>query len=152
MRTAIRRLAVLLLLCAAVPAQAVDEPANIVKYRQQVMKALGAHAGAVAAVVRGEVGFVDDVAAHARSIEAMAALIPRLFPKGTDNRAYDTRALPRIWRDWDDFTRSAKTVEKESAKLAEAAEAGDAEAVAASFIQLAKACGGCHKLFRAEKD
>ncbi len=49
MRTAIRRLAVLLLLCAAVPVQAVDEPENIVKYRQQVMKALGAHAGAVAA-------------------------------------------------------------------------------------------------------
>ena len=139
------------MLCCAVAAPALDEPEHVIKYRQQVMRALGAHAAAIAAVVKGEVSFVGDVEAHAESLAAMAKLIPDLFPSGTDDRTFDTRALPEIWQDWARFSASAEEVETESARLAEVAVSGDADAIAAQFVKVAKACGGCHKAFRAEK-
>ena len=142
-------IAVMLGLASA--AQAVDDAESVIKYRRQVMKALGAHAAAVAMVVKGEVAAAADVAAHARAIEAMAKLIPGLFPSGTDSRSLETRAKPEIWRDWKRFTVLAKEVERAGAELAEAAVTGDAAAVAARFVALAKACGGCHKPFRAKK-
>ena len=138
-------------LCCAATASALDEPENVIKYRQQVMQALGAHAAAIAAVVKGEVSFAGNVAAHAESLAAMAKLIPGLFPSGTDDRSFDTRALPKIWQDRARFTALAEETETESARLAEIAVSGDADAIAGQFVKVAKACGGCHKAFRAEK-
>lgn len=145
--------AAILLLGFTAPAAAVDEPENIIAYRQSVMKAMGGHAGAIAAVAKGQVSFVDDVAAHARGVNAMSQLITRLFPKGTDNLEYaDTRALPDIWQDWPRFETAAKDLQRESAKLVEVAErGGDVAAIGAQLQNVGKACGSCHKPFRAEK-
>lgn len=151
MRRLLLPAAIAVLLGFATVTHAVDEAESVVKYRQQVMKALGAHTAAVAMVVKGEVAAAADIAAHARAIEAMAKLIPGLFPVGTGSRSLETRAKPEIWRDWKRFTASAKEVEKAGAELAEAAATGNAAAVAARFVTLAKACGGCHKPFRAKK-
>jgi len=146
--------AAILLLGLSTPAAAVDEPENVIAYRQSVMKAINGHAGAIVAVVKGQVSFVDHVAAHARGINAMSKLIPGIFPKGTDNLEYsDTRALPDIWQDWPRFETAAKTLERESAKLVEVAEGGgDVAAIGAQLQKVGEACGSCHKPFRAEKN
>jgi cytochrome c556 len=146
--------AAILLLGFSAPAAAVDEPENVIAYRQSVMKAIGGHTGAIAAVAKGQVSYVDQVAAHARGINAMSKLITGLFPKGTDNFEYaDTRALPDIWQDWSRFEAAAKDLQSESAKLIEVAESGgDAAAIGAQLQNVGKACGSCHKPFRAEKD
>ena len=47
---------------------AADEPANVVKYRQNFMKANSAHLGMIAAVVKGEVGLTDEIASNAQAL------------------------------------------------------------------------------------
>jgi len=151
MKLATLAIAVGLLFGAASQAFAVDEPENMIKYRQSVMKAIGGHTGAIAGVVKGEVSFVDHVAAHARGINEMSKLITQLFPKGTDNVTMkDTRALPAIWEDKGKFEAAAQNLQTESAKLVEVAQGGDVAAIGAQLENVGKACGGCHKPFRAE--
>lgn len=134
------------------PASAVDEPENVIKYRQAVMSAINGHTGAIVGVVKGEVSFVDHVAAHARGINEMSKLIPTLFPEGSSQFEFaNTRALPEIWDDWTKFENAAKALQAESAKLVEVAEGGDIAAIGAQLQNLGKACGDCHKPFRAEK-
>jgi len=144
-----------LLLTAAIaplPAQAVDEPENIFKHRKAVMKALAGHAGAIAGVAKGEVSFVSDVSAHAHGINEMSKGIVKLFPEGTGlAQLPDTRALDKIWSDRAKFEAAAKNLEMQSAHLVEIAKGGDVPAIASQFQAVGKACGGCHKPFRAEK-
>ena len=136
----------------ATQALAVDEPANVIKYRRSVMKAMAGHAGAIVGVVKGEVSFVNQVGAQAEGIHAMSMLIPSLFPKGTsEDSGLDTKALPKIWDDWSGFQAAAKKLQDESAKLVEVAKSGDVMAIGAQFGNVGKACGGCHKPYRAEK-
>jgi len=142
-----------LLVGVAGVALAADEPENMIKYRQAVMTAIGGHTGAIAGVVKGEVSFVGHVEAHARGINDMSKLITQLFPEGTDNGTYkDTRALPDIWADKAKFEAAAQTLQDESAKLIEVAQGGDVGAIGAQLQNVGKACGGCHKPFRAEKN
>jgi len=140
-----------LILAYSTQARAVDEPENVIKYRRAVMLSMGAHTGAIVHVAKREVSFVGQVAAHARSINAMSKLITSLFPKGTGNdSAYKTRALPKIWNDWAHFAAAAKKLEAESAKLVEVAAGGDVAAIGAQLGNMGKACGGCHKPYRAK--
>ncbi len=116
------------------------------------MKAIGGHTGAIVAVVKGEVGYVGHVASHARGIHEMSKLLSGLFPKGTGRDNYpETRALPELWNDLAKFEASAKDLQVQSAKLAEVAEGGDIAAIGAQLQNLGKACGSCHKPFRAKK-
>ena len=120
---------------------------NVIKYRQNVMRAIGGHTGSIAAVVKGEVDFTGHVAAHADSIAALSGAVLEMFPQGTDSGA-DTRAKPDIWQDWDGFTEAAEAFEAAAGNLAQAAAGGDQAAIAAAFGDLGKSCGGCHRPFR----
>ncbi len=134
------------------PAQAVNEPENVIKYRQSVMKAINGHTGAIVGVVKGEVSYVDHVAAHAQGISAMSKLLVGLFPEGTSQFEFpNTRALPEIWDDFSKFEAAAKAFEVESAKMVEVAASGDLGAIGGQVQNLGKACGGCHKPFRQKK-
>jgi cytochrome c556 len=152
MKHLISLLAVAVLLGMAAPAQAVDEPENVIKYRQSVMKSMAGHIGAIAGVVKGEVSFVGDVAAHAQSINAMSKLLPHVFPKGTSTMdSAKTRARPAIWDDFSKLEAAAKALEVASAKMVEVAASGDVAAIGAQLGNMGKACGGCHKPFRQKK-
>jgi cytochrome c556 len=132
---------------------AVDEPANLIKYRQATMKALSGHTGAIAAVVKEEVSFTDEVAMHARAINELSENLLRLFPEGSGEEAgQKTAALPAIWQRWHDFETIVRVLREESGKLAEAAEGGDMAAVRQQFAVLGKnGCGNCHETFRAKQ-
>jgi cytochrome c556 len=152
MRHLISILAAAVLLGLASQAQAVDEPENVIKYRQSVMKSMSGHMGAIVGVAKGEVGYVDHVAAHAQGINAMSKLLPELFPKGTSLLDSDkTRARPEIWDDFSKLVAAAKALEMESAKMIEVAASGDVGAIGGQLKNLGKACGGCHKPFRQKK-
>jgi cytochrome c556 len=136
----------------ASPAQAIDEPENVIKYRQSVMKAIGGHTGAIVSVVKGEVSYVDHVAVHAQGINAMSKLLVGLFPEGTSQFEFsNTRALPEIWDDFSKFEAAAKALEVASAKLVAVAASGDLGAIGGQLEDVGKACGGCHKPFRQKK-
>ena len=67
-------------------ASAADESENVIKYRQNVMRSIGGHTGAIAAVVKGEVSFGAHVAAHAEALAATSQQIVDMFPEGTLTR------------------------------------------------------------------
>ncbi len=151
-RTAIATVVASLIIGFSAQVLAVDEPENVIKYRQAVMKAIGGHTAAIVGVLTGEVSFMSHIAAHARSINEMSKFIPGIFPGGSGQDAYpNTRALPTIWNDWAKFEAAAKAVQAESAKLAEVAQGSDLRAIGAQVQNLAKACGSCHKSFRAKR-
>jgi cytochrome c556 len=136
---------------------AVDEPANLVKYRQNFMKGNSAHLGMIAALVKGEVSLTDELAPNAAALAEMgkmlSANLQQLFPEGTDKAAgLETAALPAIWEKWSDFEQVAMRFQEETAKLAEVAEAGDTAAIGQQVGVVGKeGCGACHETFR-EKD
>jgi cytochrome c556 len=141
----------------AAAAYAADEPDNIVKYRKAFMDANGAHITMIAAVVKGEVSFTDELAAHAQALAEQGKLLTAnlqvLFPEGTGKGdGPDTAALPAIWEKWSEFEQDAKAFEEESAKLAEVAAGGDMAAIGEQLGALGKqGCGGCHESFREKK-
>jgi cytochrome c556 len=84
----------------------------------------------------------------ARGMAQWGALMPSLFPAGSDKG--DTKALPEIWSNPAGFKKAADDFSAASLKLADAAKAGDADAVAAATKVVGDACGACHKAFRAK--
>ena len=156
----IRRTAAALVLAAtfgATATYAADEPENIVKYRKAFMDANGAHLTMIAAVVKGEVSFTDEMAAHAQALaeqgKLLTANLQTLFPEGTGKGSGpDTAALPVIWEKWSEFEEHAQTLEQESAKFAEVVAGGDMAAIGQQLGTLGKqGCGGCHENFREKK-
>ncbi len=122
------------------------------KYRQAVMKAIGGHTGAIAAVAKGQVDHGDHVVHHAVSLAEMGAITADLFPEGSGPDDYaDTGVLNDVWSKPDEFKAAVTAFRDQSAKLAEVAKGGDMKATMAEFQNLGKTCGGCHKPFRKKK-
>jgi cytochrome c556 len=133
---------------------AADEPANIIKYRQAYMKANSGHITMIAAVVKGEVSWTDELAGHAHALHEQSKHLLRLFPEGSGKGDTDVEsvALPVIWEQWSEFEEAANAFEAESGKLVEAVESGDQAAIARQLGALGKqGCGNCHETFREKK-
>ncbi len=136
---------------AGAVAYAAAEPAYVVSFRRAVMSAQSDHFKAIKAIVRGKVGFTGQLANHAKALDLTGKGLTDLFPAGTGPDEITTRAKPEIWQDWTKFESLAKKLQQETAKLVKIANGGDKKAVAAQFKAVGKACGGCHKSFRAKK-
>ncbi|NNG03898.1 MAG: cytochrome c [Inquilinus sp.] len=131
-------------------ASAADQPADQIKYRQAVMRSVGGHMGAIAAIMKGEISHTGHLSAHANAIAGMAVVAADVFPPSSASGA-ETRAKPEIWQDWDEFLGKAEAFRTASANLASVIDGGgDSAAVGAAFGDLGKSCGGCHRPFRAD--
>ncbi len=142
--------AVALTVMGASPGHAADEPENIIKYRQNVMKSMGGHIANIAAVAKGEVTYIENVSAHARALADMTKLVPSLFPEGTGTGK--TNALPEIWADRAKFDAASKANQQAAAEMVDAAATNDLATIQAALGKLGKSCGGCHKPFRKKKE
>ena len=134
---------------AADAAAATDDPANVIAYRQKVMSGIGSHIGAIVAVLRGEVSYAGHLAGHARAMHDASIMLADIFPPGSG--VGETRAKPEIWQNWTKFESGIKAFQTASAKLVEAAESGDMDAVGAALGGVGDSCGECHKPFRKPK-
>jgi cytochrome c556 len=147
-----------LVLVAAVAAPSLlsaQDPAAIVKQRQETMKQLGGHAKAINEFVESGNGSAEDVAQRAAAIQEIAGKIPGLFPEGTsmDDGVGKTGAKPVIWTDWAGFQAAAEKMGEEAGELQTAAASGDKAAIGTQFAALGKeGCGGCHQTFRQKLD
>jgi cytochrome c556 len=92
-------------------------------------------------------GDVKPLEVPAKAIGKWAAVIPTLFPKGTETGG-DTKALPEIWSDPAGFQKIALALVQASTKLATDAKAGETDLVAADTKALGEQCGACHKAYR----
>jgi len=151
-RFSIRGLAAAAIVCSGFAiAHAQDNPEEIIKYRQNVMKAQGAHITNIAAVAKGDVGYVGHVEAHARAISGLADMVVDLFPEGTET-GVDTRALPAIWEDRAGFDEAAQALQDAMPALIEAAATGERAAIGGALRDVGNACKGCHDDYREEEE
>ncbi len=118
----------------------------ILVYRQKVMQSHGASMGAIGEVMKNKLPFVNQIATHAKNIQATSAIVPEAFKKEITTGKTDSKA--EIWKEWDKFVGFSKALGEESAKLAEVAVGGDMEAIAAQVKKVGGACGDCHKPYR----
>jgi len=96
-----------------------------------------------------EKGDVKQLETPGKAIARWATMIPVMFPAGTD-KGGNTKALSEIWSDSAGFRKDADALHDAAVKLTDAAKAGDASAVAASAEAMGKACGACHRAYRAK--
>jgi cytochrome c556 len=130
-------------------AGAESQPEDVIKYRQNVMKAIGGHMSAAGAIVQGKVEYKANLSEHAKALAAMTKDIVGLFPKDSDFG--DTNALESVWKKRADFEKVAKDAGAKAAALAKAAAGNDPKAAGAAFKDLADACKACHKDYRKEQ-
>ena len=135
-----------ILLIAALLSVAADAPDAVVKYRQTVMKSLGAHMTAMSmVVVKKQIASRAQLAAHAEAVHAVSAGIVEMFPAPDKVRS---SGKPEIWTRFPEFKASAAKVERESALLSQLAQKKEWKAFDAQFESVAKACEECHDRFR----
>lgn len=130
-------------------AHAESDPEDIIKYRQNVMKANGAYAAAASAIIQGKVGYKKDLADHAKALAAINRDVAALFPKGSDFG--DTKALDGVWSKRTDFEKRAKDAQAKSAAFAKTVAAGDTKNYGPKLKELADSCKACHKDYRKEE-
>jgi cytochrome c556 len=139
-----RRVLLAVALCAA---PLITTANDAVEYRQNVLKAVGGHMTASAAIVRGQVPHRDQLIRHARSINEMAQIAPTLFPAGSDSGQTD--ALPAIWQQPERFQERLQAFQEAAARYHDVVANGeDQAAVGRAFVALGQACRNCHDNYR----
>lgn len=140
--------ALLLLLVPSFSLQANET--DIVKYRQSMMKAMGAYVGAISAIVKGNVPYKGQLASHAAALHTIGSSLPELFPAGTGPDKVRTEAKREVWSKQAEFRSKAAAMAQEAEKLEKLAGANDGAALAAQLDAVRKACASCHDAFRIE--
>jgi cytochrome c556 len=127
---------------------------EIVKYRKNIMKAIGSHISVIASNVKGKVVIESDIIPHAKALylSISSINIEKTFPSNTStNDNLKTRALPAVWEKPNEFTLAMNNSVKKADELLSAAETKDIKLIAKALGGLGKSCGACHKIFRKEK-
>lgn len=119
---------------------------NLIEIRQVGFALLSGDFAGIRAVATAK-GDVKTLENSAKAMSRYAAIIPSLFPPGTET-GNKTRALPEIWSKNDDFKKAAAGLGEASDLLVKASAAGDAAGVDAAIKAVGDACGACHRPFR----
>jgi len=122
--------------------------ADVIEDRKKGFKGHVENIKAVGAAVKA--GDASAAVAPATEMVAFSKTIVDLFPEGTADG--DTRALPKIWSDWEGFKKVSADHVVETEKLLAAAQSGDTGALGAQLKATGASCGACHKPYRAEKE
>lgn len=145
-RIAILMLASSVMLC---PVATIADDAYIM-YRQQIMQAVGGHAGAIGSIVKSKLPELDAVALHADAIATTADTVQAAFANELYEGATDSKV--EIWQNMEDFLALNEKMREESLALAEIARSGEHDAVRTSIRSFTKSCGACHRLYRKPKE
>jgi cytochrome c556 len=127
-----------------------QDKAELIKARQDFMKAQGADVKAISDYAKGQ----GDKAAAEKAIDDLIARNPKIvdqFPEGTSATDFPgkTHAKPELWTDWDKAKMIPAALLEQEKKLKEVIATGDAKAVADQLGATGKAgCGACHNAYR----
>ena len=127
-------------------AQDVD-PDNAIKYRKNIMAAVGGHTKALVAILKGEVPHTDALKAHADGLVAATepASVLAAFQQNTDGKGSEkTTSTAKIWEEWSRFEQAVNDLAAASKDIQTAA----ANGTLSNFDQLKpalKECGFCHR-------
>ena len=142
--------AVLGVVAVAGAAYAQAKPEDLLKYRQGVMRAVAFQNGPLNAFAKGEAPWSPAMAQKAVNMAALAVIAGDIFSPASQNIP-NSDAKPEIWSKADDFKKALTAFQTETAKLAELARGGNAEAIKAQIPAVGKTCGGCHDTFRVKR-
>ncbi|MBT07526.1 MAG: hypothetical protein CMM32_11545 [Rhodospirillaceae bacterium] len=127
--------------------QAADEAKDIIKFRQNVMKGVGAHINNIAAVAKGKITFQGNLISDAQGIVNGLATTGDLFPDGTDGGK--TNALSSIWEDRSGFEKALRESSERAGQLLEVIQgSNDIKEIGTALGALGKSCGKCHEPYR----
>jgi cytochrome c556 len=143
-----KKLAVVAAVIFAAGSGAYAQVADPIAVRQAGMDLLAGDFDGIRAVLAAK-GDLTKQERPAKAIQRWATVIPTLFPKGTEQGG-NTKALPAIWSDAAGFQKDAAALGEAAGKLAEAAKAGNADAMAVQIKAVGDACGACHRGYRAK--
>lgn len=145
-------LCVVAALAAAWTAAAADAvPADVIKTRQQALKALGDTTRFIRDQLR-ERPDVERVKTAAADIKRAADALSGWFPVGTGpETGVKTDARAEIWRDAAGFAAASRNFSQQAARLVQATDSGDTTVLSGSFKSLAQSCKGCHDDYRAKR-
>lgn len=117
-----------------------------IKYRQDHMKVLGGHMGSIAAIMKREVPFSEQLEVHAQGLAVNAVFTKELFKERALNNKSSSKA--EIWTDWQRFASDADALQQAADKLAQAVAANNQAAMRTSMAAAGKACKSCHDSFK----
>ena len=121
--------------------------ADVVMYRQLLMKSLDVHMAGIAVLVENKVDYWGHARAHAEAIEGISRDMPMVFPHWTGPEATETLALSTVWKDWQVFRSSSSELTQQAALLVEATGSIDRRAIQLQYQKVREACDGCHEAF-----
>ena len=144
-RTLLRAVSMLLLIIVYGTVSFADSH-GIIKYRQNVMKSVSGHMGAIVDILKNGLPLKDHIVDHALSMQQISRMTLSMFPEGSGKGR--TKSKQVIWEQWSEFESAASDFERESIKLVEVAQSGDMEALSKQVRATGKTCSGCHRNFR----
>ena len=119
---------------------------GIIKYRQNVMKSVSGHMGAIVDILKNGLPLEEHIVDHARSMLQISRMTLSMFPEGSGKGR--TKSKQVIWEKWSEFESAARDFERESSKLIDVAQSSDMEALSKQVRATGKTCSGCHRNFR----
>lgn len=143
-----------LMLVAAIAALPVlayaDAAEDALEARHGFMNMMNINMGTLAGMAKGDIAYDEAAATTAgANIETLSKYtLPALFIEGTSTEdGVETRALPAIWENPEDFAKKFAGLQ-EAAMGAAAAVAGGQESVGPVVEKLGQACKACHDDYR----
>ena len=122
---------------------------NAADARSEIMLSAKAAMKAAVPMIKGEAPWDPAKALlAARALNASAYAIVKYVPEGSITG--DSEASLKIWRDMKGFQAAAMDLREKSAAAIEAVKM-DAEEFAIAFMEAAKTCKACHKVYREKK-
>ena len=133
----------------AVALSAQSEPEDLIKYRQNHMRAQAGHLGAMVQIINGGAALRSQLPVHARNLHTLTGSLVNVFPEDSDFG--ETRAKEEIWEDFDAFSEAARRVRTAAEELEMVAESSNLEELQEKLGAVADACKSCHKKYRASE-
>ena len=127
-------------LCLSVTAQAAD----VISERKAGFRGNVAALKIIKAAIPA--GDTPAIAAEARKVADWSSRMIDYFPEGSGEG--DTKALPNIWTEFDDFTALAKNAENAAVELAMMADKDEMTSLGKGLGKLAGTCKACHQRFK----
>lgn len=130
-----------------------DPIRDAIDARQAQFTLFAYNIGPLVQMAQGNIDY--DAAVAQSSADNLGALThthqDRLWPEGSDNASVgDTRALPSIWEDLEDFAEKFSALREATAALQDAA-GEDLASLQGALGPVGNACSACHEANRAEE-
>lgn len=123
-------------------------PDVAIRYRKQVLSAIGAHFGALSVIAQNPGVYDQDLTFHAGAMTALADMPWQAFGAGTDQGAERTTASKKVWEDPEGFVKAQNAFKAEVAKIQAIADANDIKALPDQIKATVATCKACHQTYR----